>query len=339
MRTQLHLVAFLAICVPCSAQRTSVEQLLTQSEPPIQERIGKILDALNQSRVDPPSNIAALREAFALTESGVDSFEIVKQVAIFAASPATREGRPFEARTVLELLNLPPKIIIRVLAPYIDAENPQLRSFVRNWFQSHDSCGSGAFETVNFGDYKDYVQVMLNIHQEVPTAFVEYLYERSPGQALIVFYNANPERRAETIERIREAQEKLEADRRQNLEANEQQVDDIDQDEARRQREEKRKQEKEREWVSEQRKEILLAEHIVSDAIWLKQKKFEVEFLKAVPAAKSQLINLADRDQWWARLYVAEIMRRHPEFRHPPAAQRLSTDANPLVKKAADWAK
>ena len=334
IRAALIIAASLATCGYCAAQEADVEKLLAQSEAPIQERIRNIADVPNQSRVDHHRNLAAIREAQALLESVADKHEIVEQVAIFAASPARREGRALEARAVLEVLGLPPKLVIRVLAPYLDADNPQLRSFVRDWFQSHDTCsGSGALalQSLNFQDYVDYVRVQLNMNKDVPTAFIEYLYERSPGRALLVFYHANPQRHAETVARLREMQEELEADR--------QQLEEEGASETPQQREADREEEIRQKVESELRREVLLAEHTVGNAIWLKENRFGEEFQKALPEATSELAKLAEHDQWWVRLYVAEIMRQHRELRQRAVVQQLASDSNPLVSKAAKSAK
>ncbi|MEX2168919.1 MAG: hypothetical protein WD851_06395, partial [Pirellulales bacterium] len=215
------------------------------------------------------------------------------------------------------------------------ADNEHLRSFVRDWFQSHDNAGSPGpgvppLQPVNYEDYRDYVRGLLNTKPppEIPTAFIEYIYERSPGRALIVFYQANPQRHAATVARLREIQEELEAAREQPK------VEGAS--ETPQQRKADREEEIRQKVESELRREVLLAEHIVGNAIWLKEHKFGEEFQKALPEAKEQLWKLSERDdEWWARLYVAEIMRQHRELRQEAVVQRLATDTNSLVSKAA----
>jgi hypothetical protein len=71
----------------------------------------------------------------------------------------------------------------------------------------------------------------------------------------------------------------------------------------------------------EARKPILWAEHIVSDALW-KQKH---QFLKpdeVTPEAMEQLRKLSERKEWWARLYVAVILRTHSPFRTPEVTKK-----------------
>lgn len=48
---------------------------------------------------------------------------------------------------------------------------------------------------------------------------------------------------------------------------------------------------------------------------------------------KSALQSLADHPEWWARLYVAETMRKNPQLRDPAILKKLEKDDNPLVKE------
>jgi hypothetical protein len=297
MRRALILAAILA--APCAAQEL-------QPEPPIQEQLNKVVAVLNQ---DSPLhlNVAAIQELNALNESVSDKHEIVKQVAILATGPG--EQQPLVALAIMDLLDLPPKIVIRVLAPHLDAENPKLRSFVRDWFQGHDNGGPNddPLKPVNFEDYVDYVRGQ----QNPPAPFVEYIYGRSPWRALIVFYRGDRQRAITAIQA--EAREVEAA--RQELEGG------TPRQPAQRPQESERG--------------ILLAEQIVRHAIAL--KKWDNG--KLLPEAKEQLAKLAEYDEWWVRLYVAEIMLRHPELRVPEVVEKLSSDGNASVSKAAKAAK
>lgn len=282
MKRTLILVASLATCVPCVAQEVSFEKLLAQSEPAIQEQINHIYDALNQSGVDPRSNVAAIEKVQTLKVSVDDKGEIVKQLAIFAANPTGDEQQPLMANTILQLLDLPSSIVIRTLAPYLNADSANLRSFVQDWFQDHDNAASpgpglSPLQRVNYEDYRDYVRGLLASRQEVPGAFVDYIYERSPDRALLVFYFATA------------LQGRKDPD-------------------------------------------IILAEHIVSNAIWFKENKFDERFQKALPEADAELSKLAKRQEWWVRRYVAEIMQQHPELRQADIAEQLSAESKPANK-------
>jgi hypothetical protein len=84
----------------------------------------------------------------------------------------------------------------------------------------------------------------------------------------------------------------------------------------------------------EEIKRILWAEHVLSNVLWKQQYGFlrptEVE-----PAASEELSSLATHEAWWARLFVAEIMRQHTAFRQPELINALVRDANATVREAA----
>jgi len=373
----IYLIAvILTFCIPCTAQETSVEEILAQSVPEIQAQIDKIIEVLDP-RVS-QNNIPALQEIENLNDSIADQSEIVKQVAFFAAAPDADERQRLMAPVVLHFLDLPPEIVIRVLASYLDAENKNLRSFARNWFRSHDKSGSGSarLAPVNYKDYLEYVRGCLNTNQEIPAGFIEYLYGRSPDRALIIFYRAA--RLGDSITKMMEMRKKFDAEQqerekdgrdaerkrvlRESLKMFEAEMRERDRNvqdpELRKKLASRwRERDKNRQNVPSlppmpkpqpplpdkmlQRlekkppKEILLAEHIISNAIWLKRNGFDKRFQKALPEARGRLSKLAEMDQWWTRLYVAEIMRRHRELRQADVLEKLSRDSNSLVSKSA----
>jgi hypothetical protein len=268
----------------CIAQDADIDALLKQAEEPIQQHLRLIVEALA------PSNQAFLRERVAnLHDSIADKNEIVKQIAIYAASPG--EGPPLLALGLIQTLEIPPSVVIRGLAPYLDAENKNLRSFVRDWFQGHDNAGpiSSQQAPVNYRDYYAYVRERMNAKQEIPAPFVDYVFERSPGEALLIFDKAN--RLGGALARLQGA----------NI----------------------------------PQKDVALAERVVSNAIWFKQHRHKDRFQAALPDAKSELTKLGSHKQWWARRYVAEIMRRHPELRQEDVLQKLLGDSDESVSKAA----
>jgi hypothetical protein len=53
--------------------------------------------------------------------------------------------------------------------------------------------------------------------------------------------------------------------------------------------------------------------------------------LKSDP--KAALQSLADRPEWWARLYVAEMMKKNPQLRDPVILKKLEKDNHPLVRE------
>jgi hypothetical protein len=268
----------------CFAQDAGIDALLKQAEEPIQQQLRLIVEALA------PSNQAFLRERVAnLHDSIADKNEIVKQIAIYAASPG--EGPPLLALGLLQTLEIPPSVVIRGLAPYLDAENKNLRSFVRDWFQGHDNAGptSSQKAPVNYQDYFAYVRERMNAKQEIPAPFVDYVFERSPGEALLIFNKAN--RLGGALARLQGA----------NI----------------------------------PHEDVALAERVVSNALWFKQHRYKERFQAALPDAESELTKLGSHEKWWARRYVAAIMRRHPELRQEDVLRKLRGDSNESVSKAA----
>lgn len=86
---------------------------------------------------------------------------------------------------------------------------------------------------------------------------------------------------------------------------------------------------------TKQSKELLWAEHVISDIIW----KHDYGFLpktKTEPEAITQLYILSKYDEWWVRLYVAEVMRQHKAFRQPEIIERLKKDEYLLVRKSIE---
>lgn len=78
-------------------------------------------------------------------------------------------------------------------------------------------------------------------------------------------------------------------------------------------------------------KPILWAEHVVADLMWRRQFGF-VEAKAVDPAVVRELDKLSQHKEWWVRMYVAEIIRRHPEMGTKAARDRLAADTNDLVR-------
>ncbi|WP_428306486.1 hypothetical protein [Lacipirellula sp.] len=278
---------------------------MSKPDPAIQERIQKVLGTAKRHPGGLHENAQAVQEAIALKDSVADKGEIVKQIAIYAGDPDGEEMQPLIGLMLLHLLDLPPKVVIQRLAPHLDSPNPKLRSFVRDWFQGHDNVGRpDPLRPVNYEDYLEY----LRSNSFPPGPFIKYVYERSPGRALILFHRST--RRADAIAALEKVAENVEANRKEaGLAAP--RVKPMRPD------------------------EFLLAEHVVEDAIWAKQNKFHERFENTLPEAKEYLAKLSKHNQWWVRLYSAEIMRQHPELQIEEAIIDLQADENELVRDAA----
>lgn len=78
---------------------------------------------------------------------------------------------------------------------------------------------------------------------------------------------------------------------------------------------------------------ILMAEHIIADLFWRRTHGF-LERKAVTPEALRELEQLSKNPHWWARLYVAENLRQHPELATNGMTERLASDNNELVRGA-----
>jgi hypothetical protein len=299
------------------------EKLIEKPDAAIQAQIKKLFDVLQKIGDDPRGNMDVCREVQNLKQLNADKDKLVRQLAIFVATTESDEdAHVLASQIILGLLDFPASVPIRVLAPYLDTENRQLRDFARIWFGSHDMAhtappGAPPIKPVNYEDYLEYVQLKVSHKEEVPTAFIKYIYDRSPGRALLVFAYANSH--GDITTRLQVIRKSIEA-RRQGLEP---QVESGQQLEGGRQAR------------LIERSDLELAEHIVSNAIWLNKNKFNNRFQAALPDATAELAKLAKHKQWWARLYVAYIMRQNPMLLQERIIGQLADDENELVSEAA----
>lgn len=284
-----------------------MKKLLASSQPNIQASLGKVAEALNQS--ERMNNSETQKTVASLIDTTTNEQQIIKQVAIFAAGPD--EQQPLIALAVLHALDPPPGEVIEALSPYLDADNVKVRSFVRDWFQSHDNGGpdESPLKPVNFADYTDFVRRKLQEKENIPEAFVDYLFERSPGRALLVFNLAD--RHGEIVDRLKAMRREVEQEG--NLGPN-----DLPPS---------------KEGLG--RREVVLAEHVISNALWLHKHNFDDHFQTALPEAMTELEKLSKHMQWWARLYVVYIMRQNPVLLKDNVLRQLAEDENPSVSKAA----
>ncbi|MFO0788007.1 MAG: hypothetical protein U0805_01020 [Pirellulales bacterium] len=320
-RFVIALLLLLGLANAMNAQQ-SVDKLIAKPDSNVQAQIQKLFNALQKVGDDPRSNFDVCREVLALKQLGVDKDELVEQLAIFVATTESDEdAHVLAAQAILALLDFSPSVPIRALAPYLDTDNRQLRDFARNWFGSHDMAhtappGSPPIKPVNYEDYLEYVEWKVTHKEEVPAGFIKFIYDRSPGRALLVFAYANSH--GDVTARLEAIRKSIEA-RQQGLEP---QVENGQQLEGGRQAR------------LIKRSDIELAEHIVSNAVWLKKNKFDERFQAALPGANEQLDKLA-KGEWWGKLYVVYIMRQNPLMLRDKVLRGLADDENEIVSKAA----
>lgn len=321
MQYEFFAIAVLAFVVHARADE------IGQPDPAVQTQIQKLYATLQKSGGDPRSDIDVSREVIALRASAAKE-EVIKQVAIFAATQKSIEDTHVIAtQTILQLLDFEARITISVLAPYLDAENRQLRDIAQMWFDAHDMAdsapiGSPPIKPVNFEDYLEYVEWNVTNKKDVPPAFTKYIYDRAPGRALLVYAYANSHGDVTTrLQAIRASVEGIEPETKEKQEQIE--------------KGRKLQSKESREARLKQRRDIELAEHIVSNAIWLNKNKFDERFKTALPEAMAELEKLAEHKEWWARLYVVYIMRQNPPLLKDNMLRQLAADENELVSDAA----
>jgi hypothetical protein len=331
-------------CTVSLAEKADVEKLMSEARPDIQEQVKKTYEILLRTQgPDTKSNCEQNEEVGKLKNITKDKGEIVKQLAIFTAMTESEEDEHiFVAAAMLKLLEVPPSVPIRVLAPYIDSDNEKLRSFASGWFETHDTDLQArsvpTLAPVNYYDYMQYVRARLSRNEEIPSAFVKYIYERHPGKALLVFaYSNSVDISVARLQGLRKAIDK----RLKNAPAHDGAPAILppieipsQQSEPERPAKTEQQLEKENHARLMDRREIELAEHIVSNAIWLNTYGYTERFQSGLPEANEQLDKLA-KGEWWAKLYVVYIMRQNPSLLKAQTLQKLSEDDNELVQEAA----
>jgi len=273
-----------------------VAQELPEAKPEVQSQIGKTFEMMNRLGVVTFDNVEVIKEAQEVKRLAGDDIEAVRQLATYIAeTESVEDSHAVIALSVWRYLNVSPKATIGVLAPYLDSGNRALRGFVDDLFDGQE-----------YEDFRDYARRQ----NEVPAPFVEYLFKRSPGEALQILQAGS----VDTAAHVRIAREKLgatgDAIKPSPLEGKIVRA-------------------------SQGRRETLLAEHIVANALWLKKNGFKEQFREALPEAQEELTKLSKSKKWWARRYVVEIMRRNPELLMAHVMEELRDDENPLVSEAA----
>ena len=225
-----------------------------------------------------------------------ENMQLVQQLAYFAEG-LTGGEQELVVRALLELARIPDSDIILALAPHLDAGDAGLKEFVRDWFQFHDMPGGRVPQPpLQAVRYGKYL-----------TYIQARLVKNEPVPDAFVKYifDRFPGKALLVFAYAQdEAQDRREGP---NLNARYEQTSDI-----------------------------IWSEHIVSDAIWRKQDGFGDRFEEIRPQAVAELEKLSKHDAWWARLYVAVIVRQHPELAADGLVERLRQDEHELVREALD---
>jgi len=88
----------------------------------------------------------------------------------------------------------------------------------------------------------------------------------------------------------------------------------------------------------EELRHLQLIQHEVADYLFRQRYSFtQPGGLKH--RVESHLRETSGHTKWWVRLYVAEILRQHAEFRQPEIVARLVDDGHPFVREAMQFAR
>jgi hypothetical protein len=82
-------------------------------------------------------------------------------------------------------------------------------------------------------------------------------------------------------------------------------------------------------------KAILWSEHVVAELFWKRRYGF-VEREAVDKATLQELEKLVRHPRWWVRLYVAEIVRAHPELRSAQVVKPLKQDVDARVRESVN---
>ncbi|MFH1923954.1 MAG: hypothetical protein ABIP48_29215 [Planctomycetota bacterium] len=202
---------------------------------------------------------------------------LLEQILYYSSSAANDHDRRLYAFLMIGHFRYADTTIVRAVMPYIYTNHLELNGVVRDLLT-----GIEKWVKSTPANYACYEPVIRGSKDDPPTNLVRYMYERSPGSAVLsMMYVYLQDRDA--------------------------------------------------------RKPILWAEHVVSDVLWKHRHRF-LDKNEVPEEAAAELEKLSKHEAWWARLYVAEIFRRHPQFRRPEVVERLAADEHPLVRRAMGFA-
>jgi hypothetical protein len=287
----------IALVLLCLCSPAAAQELPT-ANPAAQAQFKKTYDTMIRLGVFSFNNAEVLSEAQKVKQLVDTDEEIVRQLVVFVATTESAEDTHVLLSVMIwQYLHVSTNATIEVLAPYLDASDDSVRRFAKEWFQGHN-------------DDEEYRRYIRGRSRVIPESFIKYLYEHlPPGRALLLMQSGSVNVNAH----IAAARKQIEA-RQQGLELPNQEEDEAERSD---------------------RREILLAEHIVSNALWLQKHGFNERLQAVLPEAIAELEKLANRKEWWARMYVVYVMRQNPVLLQDHILRKLAEDENPLVSVAA----
>ncbi len=253
----------------CAGGEEQPEQLAPDKG--VQTHIARAVNTFNNGTLTPAERFAAIGDLAVATK---DDERFFRQLFYYYRHAENDKDR-MTAILLVRYLDISKLAIVGSVMPYIDSEDPGLRSAARIFLEivegeAWKGCPDG---------YRYFAYVLGPGVRDNQRDLVKYLYDNHPGCGLLAILEDQPS-------------------------------------------------------GSEQSRSVRWAEHVISTAIWEKENGFKHAFRQTTRQAVEQLELLSRRDAWWVRLYVAEILHRHPEFRTPEVMTRLKNDQDKLIRQA-----
>lgn len=252
-----------------------------KADPTRQQQITHVVDSLGDPSLPFLEKMRAVESIRPWAEDRKSDF--FAQVFLFECRQYEQSGNKADERRDLAFI-LPKKFfdisdqsVLSVLIPNLDSQNERLRKISRDYLDSY-FIGQVTAECIN---YEAFVRYIAGKKEAPPQGLIRYMYEISPGQAVLTLALLYREQIG---------------------------------------RPEYRK--------------LVWSEHVIRDATWRLTHGFKDRLEEVKQRVSSELDSLSQHDAWWVRLYVAEIMRQHPELAVDSIAKRLGEDKHELVRKA-----
>ena len=223
--------------------------------------------------------------------------EMVEQLAYFTQHITEGELgiRVLEVRRILDMMHhIDDGVIVAALAPYLNASDDGLRSLVQDWFESHDSVGG----------YQP-IEALQPVNYSRYHGYIKgKLLKQEPlPQAFVDYIYKRPGNALLAFAYAYDNASKARKDPGSDA------------------------------WP-EDMKQLLWAEHVVSDAVWRIENEHWDRIDEIRPQAIAELEELSKHDAWWVRLYAAHVVKRHSQLAADGLKERLRKDKHVLIREA-----
>lgn len=240
-------------------------------DPRIQSLIDEAAAALNSDDLTWGVKLSAIAELRPVYLD--DPVVFIRQAIFWYNQHSGGDDQELAVLVMLHHLQVTPAPIVMAMLPYIESDHEQLRQAALEQFR-----GIEARRGFGEPDFSHYGSLVQGHKEDPPLRLVKYMYDRSPGTAVLVMQGIYDERH----DRFRD---------------------------------------------------VVWAEHVIEDNLWQQRQNF-LEDEATLPEAVAEVTKMARHEEWWARLYAAEIITQHPEFGTPEIVEALKNDEHELVREA-----